>query len=210
MHINFPIEVKEESFSVDGLAWKEKRADFAELFKEYVDGFFFCHGCSAESIAEFFSVLENLLGLSSKAAQPQLPFGVQLENLVYRKTSFSKTNRKSITWVMPSNFWLECPLRRSLFTALLRCACSYNLDKKNFEEALFSTNDTRNTRQAIFRFLFGFTRFRQQLQPKEEKDKLPGWTSIFSGKDAYFVRTALLRPSFERPESTPFHGIWTD
>lgn len=65
--------------------------------------------------------------------------------------------RASCTYVLviPGSFWKKSILRRQLLTILLRCAPNYKGD--NFEEALFSHPYARATREAILRFLQGYT-----------------------------------------------------
>lgn len=76
---------------------------------------------------------------------------------VQPRSEFGPTQRKTIMWIKPSRWWTEKGMRRSLFTILLRCGCSYLPNKDNFEKALLSDKYAVDTKYAINRFLEGNT-----------------------------------------------------
>jgi hypothetical protein len=98
-------------------------------------------------------------------------------------SKFSKTSRTDILWIEPIDFWLSCPIRRSLLTLLLRCGMVYD---GNYEEALFSQDYAFQTKLAIERFLFGFTKY------VDHSDRL-GWANTFRGKKEKEVKIRLVR-----------------
>ena len=77
---------------------------------------------------------------------------------VHPRSQFGRTQKKNITWVKPSVWWIGPTMRRSLFTILLKVAQNYNLKNDNFEEALFSDEYTIDTRYAVNRFMDGYTK----------------------------------------------------
>ncbi len=68
-------------------------------------------------------------------------------------TTFSPTNWNRATYIKTSKFWQK-PVRKSLFTALLRAGLKYSGD---FEKALYSIDYLRQTKNAVQRFIDGYT-----------------------------------------------------
>jgi hypothetical protein len=114
---------------------------------------------------------------------------------VQPRTRFGPTQRATVTWIQVSPFWSTTAMKRSLFTALLRCGANYCWTKNNFDEALISIQYTRGTQQALRRFLSGYTRY---------TGKQKGWYSQFRwGAGPYYrpeppspehIRKLLVRP----------------
>lgn len=127
------------------------------------DFFFFTHDAKrGENIASFIHRVEFKLRLKEKSV-------------------IGKTKYNNISWVQRSSWWTKgkpktIALRKSLFTALLRCGHNYDLAKRDFEKALFSTNYTKNTKKAVEAFFGGSTIF-------HGREVYSGWTDVFgSGK----------------------------
>jgi hypothetical protein len=111
-------------------------------------------------------------------------------------TTFQRTNRNYIIQIVPHSFWKECPIRRSLFTILLRQGLFYDVPRDNYEDALYFYNSvTRNytqlTRLAVTRFLFGFTNY---CGPT---DTYTGWVTLFKNAPLKTIRQWLKRPNPE-------------
>lgn len=101
--------------------------------------FFYTHKSNAGlDIASFLFRVEDILKLKNKS-------------------KFGPTQRKTIMWIEPSRWWTKPPMRRSLFTILLRSAGNYSLKKDDFDEALFSSFYAAQTKTAIEWFLKGNT-----------------------------------------------------
>jgi len=104
-----------------------------------LDLFFFSHDPNkGHCVASFMEKIEYKLNIDSE---------------------YGPTQRKSIMWIRPSRWWTIRPMRRSLYTILLRCANNYSPKKNNFEEALFSDPYANATKYAIERFLSGYTAY---------------------------------------------------
>lgn len=101
--------------------------------------FFYTHKANTgRDIATFLSKVEDILNLKNK-------------------TRFGPTQRKTIMWIEPTKWWTKPPMRRSLFTILLRSAAYYSVNEDNFQEALFSSFYADKTKSAIEWFLKGNT-----------------------------------------------------
>ena len=115
-----------------------------EYFQEESSGIrrmLFCHTAHrCKNIAAFVSQLENKLGIEEK-------------------TIIGPTQRYNISWIRLSPWWSSTSMKRSLFTIFLRCGVFYKIKDNNFEDAVFSSIYTRNTRYAVQRFLEGNTRY---------------------------------------------------
>lgn len=113
-----------------------------ELFHKDLYGlklFFYSHvPGNGYCIAKFMSKIEDILNIKCKS-------------------QFGPTQRKTVMWIKPSNWWINRSMKRSLFTLLLRVAENYEPLKDNFEEALFSHRYSLETQYAINRFLEGNT-----------------------------------------------------
>jgi hypothetical protein len=149
-------------FSLEGdeLNWEFCRENFSKKFTSNTRGIFFsCAEEQSEFVGEFIEKTEDIL---IKAA---------LQNI--NKSKFFKTNLNFAIWIEPSSFWLDCPMKRSLFTILLRCGLSY---KDDYEKALYSIHHSKITKDAIQRFLYGFTEFVQEGEILDGIGK--GWASF--------------------------------
>ncbi len=141
-------------FALDSVApkqptWEKCRERFSNEIDCETIGFFFSHHShQSENVAEFIFKSEEILELSQRSV-------------------YSHTDKDIILWIEPSRFWMDCWLKRSLLTILLRCGMYYDPAKDNYEDALFGDGSDKDqareyvykTRQAIMRFMFGFTKF---------------------------------------------------
>jgi len=113
---------------------------------------------------------------------------------IYPRTILGPTQRKTMTWLRVSPWWTASAMRRSLFTALLRCGVNYSWQRDNFNHALDSILYTKSTNYAVRRFLRGYTKYTGRHR---------GWYSQFNfGGNAYLnhkpspdeVKKLLIKP----------------
>lgn len=167
-------------FALETLAsphWDHCREQFLGKMKNDLQGFYFSHGANqSENIAYFLAKFEEILEITDFS-------------------SFQKTNISTILWVIPSKFWMNCVLKKSLLTLLLRVGINYNPETNNFDEALFSDGFAENkyareTKNAIMRFLFGFTEYRGTI-PGSDCTWDGGSTLMKHGWHAEFVDAGI-------------------
>jgi hypothetical protein len=159
-------EYGEYSLELEELNWESCRERFSKSFKQTSKGLYFsCSENKRENIRSFIEKTEEIL------------ISGALIKMCYSK--FYKTNLSFAIRIEPSDFWMNCSMKRSLFTMLLRCGISY--DFKNYEAALFSTQYSKITKNALIRFLYGFTEYNDSNQIFEGLGK--GWVSLFSNLD---------------------------
>ena len=84
---------------------------------------------------------------------------IEQKLLLNERTIIGPSQRNNISWVGVSPWWTKTSMKRSLFTALLRCSHNYNYKIDNFEEALFSVLYLKHTEYAVRRFLDGHTKY---------------------------------------------------
>jgi len=169
--------------------WDHCREQFAVKFTEELKGFFFSHAANkGKSVSEFFHTFEDIV------------FDVYEKKR--KKTQFIKTNNPSVLWVQPSKFWKKCRIKRSLLTILLRSGANYCTDKKNFDDCLFFSDYKenqyiRNTKNAIMRFMFGFTEFVGKIPVASVSIEKHGWFEEFKNCDQKKVCDLLRFPEKE-------------
>lgn len=177
--LNTDVVVGSFAFDSQPLQFENCRERFASTFNANTTGFYFKHSPEkGESIANFIVKTECVLG-----------------NLVF--SEFAQTNRDSILWVSPNMFWKQCPMRRSLFTILLRAGNSYNLDLDNYEEALFSNEYIDKTKKAFIRFMMGFTQYVGPDIVTTGTVWFKGWKSVFEDKNELEIKKMLVSSSFK-------------
>lgn len=164
------------SLDKEELDWEHCRENFAKKFSIKEKGLYFSYGHDQEkNVIAFIEKTEEVL---KKAA---------LQHIV--QSNFFMTNLNFAIWIEPSEFWMECSLKRSLFTLLLRCGLSY--DFINYEKALFQNQYSSVTKCALQRFFYGFTKFRE----KESFEGIgKGWASYFANKNSQVVCEKLVLP----------------
>jgi hypothetical protein len=184
--------------------WDHCREQFAPKWDANVTGFYFSiQKGQSESVAGFICKAETVLNLENLKTS-------------FARSAFSKTDRETVMWIEPSLFWRECEMRRSLFTILIRCGMIYDPDRDDFEQTLFgdptflcSTDDkphkaqeyARETRLAVQRFFFGFTKFVKQDFTSMDYAYKTGWHTVFREKELATIRKMLVLPDGE--ESFP-------
>jgi hypothetical protein len=170
------VNVSVDSFAVDKspLNFHSCREEFSAVFNEETNLFFKTKINQGENIAEFIWRTESVLKQESR-------------------THFALTNFDTILWVSPSKFWSVCPMRRSLFTLLLRAGNLYYKYQDNYEEAMFSEKYLKETQEALKRFLCGFTKYVGPEIQLSEKVILQGWKSSFSSaSDEKIIKDLVL------------------
>lgn len=194
-HGNFALELTDLT---KPFHWDHCREQFAAKFVD-APGFYFSHPeHKGRDVANFLSKFEYIVGI-----QPV--------------SSFAETNKDVVLWVNVSPFWIPCWTKRSLLTILLRCGMNYNSNNDNFDDALFGDYKeniyARETRSAILRFMFGFTKFVGQKPADVFQSSVVkhGWREEFQKLDDSVVRRRLVMPD-GFPKETSIVGLeslWT-
>lgn len=168
--------------------WDHCREQFLGKMSAGMGGFFFCHHEGRGfDLASFVSKFEDVCGMNS-LQKPQ--------------SNFSKTDKPNIIWIEPSLFWMDCLLKKSLLTLVCRCALNYDSSKDNFDHCLFGelpeSKYVRETKNAVLRFLFGYTRFRGELPHGAMSSGSTlirhGWHAEFAHADLRTVKSKLVMP----------------
>jgi hypothetical protein len=102
------------------------------------------------------------------------------EILGVSNSEIGPTQRKTISHILPSDFWVNCPMRRSLFSILLRVALKYEGD---FDEAVEKNHYAQKTKPAIERFFAGYTHY---------TGRMTGWCDQFAGRSSKRVERLLV------------------
>ena len=193
---SFALEDKENG----SLQWDYCREQFSAKF-DYKNnkskGFFFCHEVKKEaSVANFLKKFEDVI-LYSHVNK-------------FKNSSFAKTSHSSVLWIEPSDFWLDCPIKKSLLTLLVRSTINYSQDHDNFEESLFGEEfkenfHIRETKAAVIRFMLGFTHFVGNLPIPNVCIAKHGWHEEFKNSDKTEIKSVLRMPKFvEKPIKMPY------
>lgn len=171
------IDVPSGSFALESpFRFETCRERFAKSWDENTRGWYFKHEENKGlNVASFLNKTEKILDLKE--------FSV-----------FAKTNRKTILWIEPSDFWKECRMKRSLLTILVRAGILYEINTDNYEEALFQQTYLAHTKNAVLRFLFGFTKYIGPDIDSGTTLESKGWKTIFDGKDCEYVKRNLIFP----------------
>lgn len=179
--------------------WDHCREQFAAKYKSPVANFYFAHPPDkGNDIAEFLTKFENVCGI---------------ENF----SLFRKTNKKIILWVEPSKFWLNCFIKRSLLTLIIRCGINYDTEKDNFDDCLFGDYKEclflKETKLAVLRFMFGFTKWTSEMPdtPYVASIIKHGWREEFQKCDEAKVKSLLILPEGKSVESSlvGIDSLWT-
>ena len=181
--------------------WDHCREQFAPKFNSDTRGFYFSHHTDKhQNVGEFLTKIEEIINLKDFS-------------------TFCKTSRSTILWVEPSRFWLDCQMKRSLLTILLRCGQNYNFDLDNFDAALFDdiyikeNQWARETKKAILRFLFGFTKFTGEYIAVTETTTIikHGWREEFVTQKEQYIREKLILPDDKNKEVNIVgaESLWT-
>lgn len=176
------IKAKAGSFAKEGdqFYFEECREKFAPYFTDKTNGFYFKHGIGQVlGVARFVLKTEKILKLPEHSR-------------------FGKTNRKTILWVEPSTFWKTCEMRQSLYTLILRAGLCYVPEQDNYESALLGEEFIKHTKDAIARFLFGFTKYRGPALGGSSTLRQTGWHHIFSYASKKTIRSYLVAPDVDK------------
>ena len=170
------------------ITWDHCREQFLGKMSSLMIGFLFSHHDNkSENVANFIFKFEEIICMS----------GVFMQHSCFRKT-----DKNNIIWIEPSGFWLDCILKRSLLTLLLRCSLNFDMQKNNFEECLFGEYPecklAKETKNAIIRFMFGFTSYKGFLPHfcTNANSTLirHGWHSEFANADVSTIKNKLVSP----------------
>ena len=118
--------------------------------------------------------------------------------LILKQETFSEfalTNRDTILWIEPSMFWMECRMKRSLLTILVRAGMLYDPIADNYEEALYQEKWANPTKMAIMRFLFGFTKYVGPAIDDQPSIESRGWKFVFEGRNEESTKQYLIWPN---------------
>lgn len=137
-------------------------------FKAGMKRFLFSHygNRTHDYIKKFIAECEERLGLPADQRSQILP-----------------TNNVNFSVVCVSDWWRTVPIRKALFTILLRAGQAYN-DKRTFEQALYSNEYATDTQYAIERFFKGYTLL---------KGKNYGWVENFEYKSNKEIDKRLVK-----------------
>lgn len=184
-----------EAYNDKGISWDHCREQFAAKFSSVTNGFYFSHaeGRSLD-VAEFVSKFEQIIFSNM--------------NSILDCSFFAKTSKTGVLWIEPSNFWLDCLIKRSLLTIIMRCGLNYSLTKDNFDDALFGnykeSEYLKETRSATLRFMFGFTKFTGAIKNVSNYASVQkhGWREEFQKLDDCSIRRRLVLPEGEQVEKS--------
>ena len=173
-----------------GIHWHHCREQFAARFNESTPHFYLAHPLRKDKdIAQLLNSFESIV-----ASNINTPF---------EHTVFAQTNRKTILWIKPSRFWVDCQIKRSLLTLVLRCGKNYEIRKNNFDDALFGNYKEcqylKETKPAVLRFMFGFTKYVGRINVSAyETVQKHGWREEFYRLDSPSIRKKLTLPDGEK------------
>jgi hypothetical protein len=141
-------------------AWWDCRELFQDDFTKKTETILFAHKSGHyPRIRTFISIAEELLDAPASEVGP--------------------THRKTITYIIPSDFWTQYPIRRSLFSILLRASVGFRGD---FDSALYRNSYVASTRKAVERFFGGHTTY---------NGRKSGWCDQFRGKSTKQLQRLL-------------------
>jgi hypothetical protein len=168
-----------------GSYWDTCREQFAKKFLEDSYGFFISVDDNKQGLVDFIEQCEKLLSLKSKSV-------------------FYETDMKNVIFIIPSEFWMPCYMKRSLLTLLCRNGIFY--DGSNFERFLFGEVENfkkekidnclqfaRKTKLAMMRFFAGYNSY-VGLGPNMEEifPEKHGWVVEFTNKTADYIKKVLI------------------
>jgi len=190
---NFNVREGSMAITIGPLNFDYCRERFARCFIDKTKEIYFRHkdGQKDENIADFLHKTEDILGQEHSV--------------------FNHTNREHIIWISVSDFWLSCSMRRSLLTIILKAAMEY--DGTDYENTLFDYKWAKDTKNAIFRFLCGFTKYRGPEVKASSSNStlvLMGWKTEFEKKGETEIRKMLIRPDSDKTcHSLDYLGLST-
>lgn len=168
--------------------WQTCREIFAKVFQSDSEGFFFSSSpLSHKHIIEFLDLCETILDTNEK-------------------TKIIQTTNDNVILIIPSYFWKECYVKRSLLTLLLRMGF-YHDDSHSWEKTMFSSDknvsnskilsnkmDIQKTENAIKRFFLGFTHFVGNIRNLPEYGPWKyGWVEEFQNRSKFEIKKLLVK-----------------
>lgn len=110
---------------------------------------------------------------------------------VKTKTTMGPTNKSKSIWVKWSPFWRKYSMRRSLFSAFLRCSLDYveKDNDNNFDEIIKKCKYFKGTQGALKYFLEGNTVF-----VGEGGAGANGWQVVFENQSDESISLLLRKP----------------
>lgn len=169
-------------------SWDHCREQFAAKFHENIRAFYFSHkDYKTQDLADFIFKFEKIIKSSRNCQR-------------FRHSMFAPTTSVNISYIEPSRFWTDCYFKRSLFTILLRCGINYNTTVDNFDHTLFDTkikdsNYLSETKPAVLRFMFGFTKYVGIAPVLGQTTVIKhGWVEEFQKLDEQTIRKRLVLP----------------
>ncbi len=154
------------------------REVFHKVFTEKDKSILYVHaGNLGETIEKFIHLVEELLNIPNK-----------------EKSQFFKTQRTTITPIRPAKFWLACPMKRQVFSLLLRSGRNFDIvqDNNNIWPALKSSKNTKSVIPALEVFLGGHTKFDQKCLDILKANHHHGFCHIFSNKSPDEIKNIWL------------------
>lgn len=182
------------------LDWIHCRDTFSNCFTKETEGFYFSHKVDRRRIASFIEKTEMILEQRMEP-EPQLRLFADGLTAHFQASLFQYTNRDHATWVVPCGFWKQIYIRRSLFTLLLRAGQCYDPAIDNYEDALYSISYLHTSKDAVMRFLFGFTDFHVDQWSC-------GWAATFCHKDIDEIREKLIAKDNAEVSLIGVGSIW--
>ena len=176
------------SFAIENaeLSWEDCREKFSKHLKKN-KGFYFSHEPGkAVGIASFIDKIEDMLKVNPK-------------------TIYAKTNLAFALWMEPAPFWMSCKMRKQLFTIFIRVGMKYEPAQDNFQQALLDHPYVTHTKNAVYRFLFGFTKY---LGTQDLDGVNKGWVKVFGRKSDDFIRDTLVRPRKIKTNIVGMGELW--
>ena len=194
-HNSMYCEVEDGSFCLDfyPYLYETCRERFGSQWHSDTKGFFFKHPKDKGSAVAIFLRKTEII----------------LKQKIY--SDFAKTNRDTVLWIEPSDFWKSCRMRRSLFTILIRAGMSYDPDIDNYEKALFGYKWAKATKSGVMRFLYGFTKYvGPTIDDQNGSLETRGWKFVFESRSKESIIEFLKWPEDnpDKPKQS-VKSIWT-
>lgn len=148
-----------------------------------------CRYCRDLFADKFHRDTEYILyGCGYKKANKFIQFIAWAEKLLkIKRSTIYPTQRSNVVLIQVSPFWRQSSMRRSFFTALLRCSVVLrpNTRPKNFKKVLYSCKYFAKTKIAVRRFLSRHTHYRGANWG------WGGWVDAFEGRTSKTVNSLL-------------------
>lgn len=158
--------------------WYKCREQFHKVFTEKDKSILYVHaGNLTPNIAEFITKIENVIGIARK-----------------EQTECFLTQRTTITAIRPAKFWLSCPMRRQIFSLILRSGRNHIIGN-DYSVALLNSKYSKETFHIINLFISGYNTFNQKCLDILEDNHHHGFYHQFNGVTVEQARNVLLTQS---------------